>query len=867
MPRYFKRILGCLTLGLLSCAPAQQTQIVFHPTLQQNPEAPVNTSLPASISTHSRFSPSESKFFQALGGSGRDPKITRSCQGQVSSGDQGYAQSTAREYRHLIEKLIQLSFSHNHLPSPQPGAIFGAPLPIAIVTPYSPSGGGGGGGGGGGSPWPLATSDISIIEKNTFFGKIYDDNQMPLDGVTVKAKSLNSSVPFEASTVSSGGYFAFNNAPSGVQVEITASRAGFTTRKRVDVLKSNKAGDPNANRYDFGVGANLANSPFSSPFNALSDKPEVSRMRIVNTPGLVETPKGVRIQFSEPMDRSTVEKNLGLYRWPGGNNFIPTELLYSPDVFQFTWNSDDTEVELPLPTDIFSAPDLKDFSWSFRYLDGTIKDKSGIARQNHYFKVTEGDFETVLGWFRLNAIVPRPSNLPTPEPTPTPISTSTPLALPSLLSLSATPLPPPQNPRESFYFTYDDSASTAGVELSKAAINHGQRPDPAWARPWEFLNYENFDSLQQESTGQFKVSMGLWKYPHPAHPLLDRFELGVHVSAPVLCKATRKNTVLTVVADISNSMTAYTALADEAGQTPPTRMELLKAGLEQLLTQLKPGDVLNLITFANKPIVEIEGLNFGEDLSPYLKAIAKISHSGNTNLARAIEEGYRIADRHNDPNKLNRVLFITDALPTEGSEDLVSLKALAARRNQQGIFLSALGMGFEHNQTLLNALTEAGRGAYYSVVSKMDMREAMGDKFIPLIALAARNVRFKIEYPGQLYHGASSAEQISKDPGQVQPTNFSANTSQYFWEQFQANQNQKNILEQSIRLEIRYTDNESRELKTEIYQKTVAELLGKDKANIQAAHLIHLFTDLSKGQITGLEAHQELTGLLNEIGK
>ena len=41
------------------------------------------------------------------------------------------------------------------------------------------------------------------------------------------------------------------------EVEVTSAetRPGYTTRRRVEVLKSNDQGDPNANRYDFGTDA------------------------------------------------------------------------------------------------------------------------------------------------------------------------------------------------------------------------------------------------------------------------------------------------------------------------------------------------------------------------------------------------------------------------------------------------------------------------------------------------------------------------------------------------------------------------------------------------------------------------------------
>ncbi len=151
---------------------------------------------------------------------------------------------------------------------------------------------------------PPNSDDISVVEKTTFNGKVYDDTNAPLDGVKVMAKSLNSSVAYEVETTTAGGTFAFNNAPAGIQLEITASRPGYTTRRRVEVLKSNKQGDPDANRYDFGT--DDSGNSFGTEFNALSDRPEVTNVTPGrNASGISPTTSFV-LKFSEPMDRQTV---------------------------------------------------------------------------------------------------------------------------------------------------------------------------------------------------------------------------------------------------------------------------------------------------------------------------------------------------------------------------------------------------------------------------------------------------------------------------------------------------------------------------------------------------------------------------------
>ncbi|MBF2053191.1 MAG: carboxypeptidase regulatory-like domain-containing protein [Candidatus Sericytochromatia bacterium] len=111
------------------------------------------------------------------------------------------------------------------------------------------------------APRPTATADISTIERSTFSGQVLDDAGRPMNGVLVQVRSLNRSVVFTAETLTVEGSYHFSNAPAGIQLEIIISAPGYATRRRVEVLKSNKQGDPQANHYDFGGGTTSTPSP------------------------------------------------------------------------------------------------------------------------------------------------------------------------------------------------------------------------------------------------------------------------------------------------------------------------------------------------------------------------------------------------------------------------------------------------------------------------------------------------------------------------------------------------------------------------------------------------------------------------------
>jgi len=459
------------------------------------------------------------------------------------------------------------------------------------------------------------------------------------------------------------------------------------------------------------------------------------------------------------------------------------------------------------------------------------------------------------------------NNMVMPEPQPTAEPTSAPSAVPTAVPSADPSVLPSASPQaeatDYFYFSYDDSASTAGVELTKYALNHGFAPNASWARPWEFLNYEHFARQGQESTGVFQVSMGLWQHGATAgQEMGNRYDLGVHVSAPTLSASERQNLALTLVVDVSGSMNEQTPVVEEGGAAP-SRLEVAKAGLEALVQSLKPGDTINLVTFSTSAVVALENFDYQGDASKFLSVVRSLQTQGGTNLNAGITTAYQLAQKSFVPGKLNRVLMLTDAYANIGEVDPSVLSKQTRINNSEGIYFSGLGLGQDFNEAFMNQLTEAGRGAYFSVITRKDAERAFQERFMALMTVAARDVQFRLDYPAALKHTQSAAEESSQDQSKVQPTNFSYNTSQYFWERFSA-EDAATLLDQKMKLTILYTDPQSGEKKQEIYSRTLREILGKDLNNIKDARMITLLTSLMKKEIKADEAKQELAGELGD---
>jgi len=267
----------------------------------------------------------------------------------------------------------------------------------------------------------------SPSEKNFIEGHIYTDTHTLLAGTKISLRLFENSHPFVVETISTDGTYRLDNIPTGFKVEIFATKPGFTTRRRIEVVKSK--GQPNENRYDFGTEGE--NYTFSAPYNGLSDKPEVIQVTPARNGSGLDPKTDFILQFSQPMDRQSVEdtftvrsfKNhklsvdntinkfpseMGFKYTLHGNGLIASNAesgigtpIYDASAFDISWNADDTQVTfqfkpgLSLPTDKTPelAPHYQVAFKPFTNKNLTLRDKTGVERKEKHFKLTDGNFE------------------------------------------------------------------------------------------------------------------------------------------------------------------------------------------------------------------------------------------------------------------------------------------------------------------------------------------------------------------------------------------------------------------------------------------------------------------------------------------
>jgi len=184
---------------------------------------------------------------------------------------------------------------------------------------------------------------------------------------------------------------------------------------------------------------------------------------------------------------------------------------------------------------------------------------------------------------------------------------------------------------------------------------------------------------------------------------------------------------LTLVLDRSGSM----ADAD--------KMSYLKQSLHILLDGLKPEDILAIVVYDDNAQVVFPA-QIVQDGELARSTIDNLRPGGATNLHGGLMLGYEEVSIFYAPHLNNRVILLTDGIANRGKTDPDKIAADSLIYNQQGIFLSTIGLGYDFNDELLSTLAEQGKGNYHFVGDAEDMQRVFQEELTGLVQTVATEV-------------------------------------------------------------------------------------------------------------------------------
>ncbi|MBN1140262.1 MAG: peptidoglycan-binding protein, partial [Deltaproteobacteria bacterium] len=167
------------------------------------------------------------------------------------------------------------------------------------------------------------------------------------------------------------------------------------------------------------------------------------------------------------------------------------------------------------------------------------------------------------------------------------------------------------------------------------------------------------------------------------------------------------------------------------------KLDYAKQAARDLVGMLSGSDILGIVQYDDRvePLWPSAPL---ENREPIRRAIAALTPGGSTNLAGGMLEGGRQV-LHNRFGGIRRVLLLSDGLANVGVTDRAAIARMAASLRHQGVQISALGLGLDYDENLMQAIAESGGGNYYYIEHPSQVSRIFTEEMGILSSLVTRD--------------------------------------------------------------------------------------------------------------------------------
>jgi Ca-activated chloride channel family protein len=133
----------------------------------------------------------------------------------------------------------------------------------------------------------------------------------------------------------------------------------------------------------------------------------------------------------------------------------------------------------------------------------------------------------------------------------------------------------------------------------------------------------------------------------------------------------------------------FALVLDHSGSMAGDKLNTMKAAVKNIIDQLEPSDIVSIITFGDKTTTIIPAQP-AQDKNGIKRKVDGISDDGGTTMAPGLREGLAQVSRNNTPDRISRIVLLTDGEATDNEDDS---RREAENSGARGIPIIGLGFG------------------------------------------------------------------------------------------------------------------------------------------------------------------------------
>ncbi|WP_432696264.1 vWA domain-containing protein [Marinobacterium sp. YM272] len=216
---------------------------------------------------------------------------------------------------------------------------------------------------------------------------------------------------------------------------------------------------------------------------------------------------------------------------------------------------------------------------------------------------------------------------------------------------------------------------------------------------------------------------------------------------------------------------------DRSGSMSGEKIRQARNAAIMALERLDGRDIVSIVAYDSFAEVVVPATKLQEP-QPVYRAIRQIRAGGNTALFAGVSKGAKELRKFLDPNRVNRVILLSDGLANVGPDQPSDLGRLGRSLAREGISVTTLGLGLGYNEDLMTQLAGMSDGNHAFVENAADLARIFQYEFGDLTSVVAQQLIIEI----RCLNGVRPLRLLGRE-GEIRGDSVSTRLNQLYSEQ------------------------------------------------------------------------------------